>query len=72
MKKENINKKTIIANKTVSYYKRVHYCTLENEIAINFNYGEYRKIQLQTLKKLKYLFWSNLREELTRWRKKIY
>lgn len=42
------------------------------KIAINFNYGEYRKIQLQTLKKLKYLFWSNLREELTRWRKKIY
>ena len=40
------------------------------KIAINFNYGEYCKIQLQTLKKLKYLFWSNLREELTRWRKK--
>lgn len=36
MKKENINKKTIIANKTVSYYKRVHYCTLENENSDQF------------------------------------
>ena len=36
MKKENINKKTIIAYETVSYYKRVHYCSLANENSDQF------------------------------------